>query len=531
MGKPFSPSTSVVNNLSNLNDILKEFVQLSNRDFSSLDECLLAYLQFGIDKTGFSTGIVSHIQGEKYTILQAISWHKDFKKGTVVPIGDTLCNTAYQSGETLFCADTKNTNFYDLPIRSILDIKAIICNPLKINDGVYGTVTFSSQVKIEDSNEWEFLTYLIELLGQSLSKIIKEHLLQDKLEEERKLLELGSNLLKMGTYKRSLTSQIVTCTNSFYDIFELEANPDKLLHSSDTFMSKVVESDKKIIDEAFKQSELGDVPPFEYRIIKKNGTYKWLRHEIKCEPKKGFVLGIVQDITLLKNSLRELENKNQELAQFAYVAAHDLREPLQTIEGFSKILSSKYQSLIDEEGQTYLSFLSEASIRMKNQINGLLTYSKIGRSGQLQEVDMDKLLSDIRSDLNHEIQESKAEITFDRLPTLKGYPVELRMLFQNIFSNAIKFRRKTVPSKIIVKCQEQQIFWKFLIKDNGIGIAKKNIDKIFNMFTRLNSREEYKGTGIGLAQCKKIIELHGGTINVHSKLNEGTTFEFTIKKD
>jgi len=525
MDNTLSSNKSAINDLSNLNNILKELVQLSNQDFNSLDECLLAYIRFGMDNTRFTSGMVSQIEGEKYTIIQAISWNKDLKKGKVVPLFDTLCKAAYQSGNTLFCADTeKNNELFTLPARSFLNISAIISAPLKINGSIYGSLTFCSETKVEDSNHWDFIINLVELLGQSLSKIIKEHLLQENLEAERKLLEMGSKLLKMGTYKRSLTSQIVTCTSSFYEIFELEMNPKKQLHSSNTFMSKVVESDKKIIDDAFTKSEKGDVPPFEYRMIRKDGTYKWLRHEIRCEPEKGFVLGIVQDITLLKNSLKELENKNKELEQFAYVAAHDLREPLQTIEGFSKILSSKYKSVIDEKGQELLSYLGEASIRMKNQINGLLTYSKIGRSGHLQEVDMNKLIKDIRSDFSFEIQESKAKIIFNQLPILKGYPVELRMLFQNIFSNAIKFKRKTIDPIINVKCQ------KFSIIDNGIGIAEENIQKIFDMFTRLNSSREFKGTGIGLAQCKKIINLHGGAITVHSKLNEGTTFEFSIKK-
>ena len=255
-----------------------------------------------------------------------------------------------------------------------------------------------------------------------------------------------------------------------------------------------------------------------------------MRHEVRCEPEKGFVLGIVQDITLLKNSLKELENKNKELEQFAYVAAHDLREPLQTIGGFSKVLSAKYKSKIDEEGQEILSYLGNASIRMKNQINGLLTYSKIGRSGQLQDVDIDKLVKDIQSDFKFEIQESKTKIIFDQLPIIKGYPVELRMLFQNIFSNAMKFRQKAISPIIQIRCKEAKNFLEFSIIDNGIGIAEENIQKIFDLFTRLNTSSEYTGTGIGLAQCKKIIELHGGTINVHSKLNEGTTFEFTIKR-
>jgi len=448
----------------------------------------------------------------------------------LIELCDTLCKSVFKTGETLFCTKTENSDLYDLSARSLLNIETIICTPLNVNNSVYGTLTFCSEGTIENSSESDFLISLVELLGQSLGKIIKEHLLLEKFETEKKLLEMGSNLIKMASYQRTIETNEVIYTANFFKIFEIENKSKNKVFSSETFMDRVIASDRILLDEAFHKSKTEDVPPFEYRIIGKDGSYKWLKHELKCDLKKGYVLGIVQDVTDLKNTLRELKSKNEELEQFAYVAAHDLQSPLRTISGFSSLLRSKYGSVIDETGQEFLNYLIKASTRMKEQIEGLLKYSQIGRSAEIRKVDLNKLLKEILLDFEYEIKENKATISYETLPIINGYYVENRMLWQNLLSNAMKFQRKGALPKININWRENSELWYFSVTDNGIGIKEEYIPTIFNLFTKINTGDQYKGSGIGLANCKKIIELHQGDIKVYSKVGSGTTIEFSIKK-
>jgi len=226
--------TKPLHDIDSLNKILQELIHISNKDYVTFDDCLLAYIQFGMEKTGFSTGIVSRIKDGKYTVLQAISWKENFNKGVVIALCDTLCNTAYKTGKTLFCASTAKSKLYKLPARSYLNVEAIICTPLKVNGSIYGTLTFCSESEINNSAIWTFLTNLVELLGQSLSKIIKENILLERLAEEKKLLQMGSNLTKMASYKRCIKTNEVISTDNFYKIFEIEKKARGKLFSNHT---------------------------------------------------------------------------------------------------------------------------------------------------------------------------------------------------------------------------------------------------------------------------------------------------------
>jgi light-regulated signal transduction histidine kinase (bacteriophytochrome) len=163
-------------------------------------------------------------------------------------------------------------------------------------------------------------------------------------------------------------------------------------------------------------------------------------------------------------------------------------------------------------------------------VKGLLDYSKIGKLGDLSEVDCNELLKEVLSDISFSIKENKANIKVENLPTLKGYRTEMRQLFQNLIMNALKFIEKDTIPEITISAKELKTEWQFSIKDNGIGIDEKDQNKIFVIFKRLHNRSEYEGTGIGLSNCKKIVELHNGNIYVESVLGKGSTFIFSIAK-
>jgi len=231
----------------------------------------------------------------------------------------------------------------------------------------------------------------------------------------------------------------------------------------------------------------------------------------------------------MKNQKLLLQHK--ELEQFVYIASHDLQEPLQTLMSITALLKEEYNNKLDAQADTYLGFINQSSQRMRDLVKGLLDYARIGHSGERTSVDVQQLLDDVLLELSPSIKKSGAHFILQDLPVLSAYPVELRQLFQHLITNAIKFTRIGFPPEIHISAQQQPGKWLFAIQDNGIGMDTKHKEKIFIIFRRLHNRNEYDGTGIGLAHCKKIVALHNGSIWVESKPGEGSTFYFTIPKN
>ena len=231
-----------------------------------------------------------------------------------------------------------------------------------------------------------------------------------------------------------------------------------------------------------------------------------------------------------KEYAQDLKQKNIELEQFAYVASHDLQEPLRTISGFVELLKRYYKNETNENVIKYINYITDASDRMRRLVQDLLDYSRLGRERILEPIDCNNMMQEVLCDLAMAIQESKAVINIDPLPVISGYTTEMKQLFQNLLSNSLKFRKPGEPPVINISVMPSEDHWQFSVTDNGIGIDEKYWERIFVIFQRLHTKNEYLGTGIGLAHCKKITELHNGKIWVDSKPGEGSTFYFTIKK-
>ncbi len=223
-----------------------------------------------------------------------------------------------------------------------------------------------------------------------------------------------------------------------------------------------------------------------------------------------------------------LKIKNQELEQFAYVASHDLQEPLRTTTGFVELIQKQYYGKLDAKADKYLDFIANASQRIRVLIKDLLDFSRIGANVELERVDCNVIMKNLMSDLMVAIDEAGACVEFETLPVITGDPTEVKILFQNLVANAIKFRKPDVPPRVIVKAESREGHWEFAFKDNGIGIEEQYSQRIFDIFQRLHTRSEYAGSGIGLSHCKKIVELHNGRIWFQSIPGEGTTFYFTL---
>lgn len=253
------------------------------------------------------------------------------------------------------------------------------------------------------------------------------------------------------------------------------------------------------------------------------------------ETKAGLLVSAaIRDITErrekereLSQYARQLESKNKELEQFAYIASHDLQEPLRTVSSFVDLLIEDYGDQLAPDADTYLRYIADASHRMTQLIKGLLDYSRIGSESKLGEVDCEQLMTEIAKDLDVAIVEAGAAVSWSQLPSFVTYRNELRQLLQNLLANAVKFHKPGDKPIVTVSATQDAGGWHFIVTDNGIGIDEQYRDRIFMIFQRLHTRQEYEGTGIGLAHCKKIVDLLGGSIWVESTLGEGSRFHFT----
>ena len=287
----------------------------------------------------------------------------------------------------------------------------------------------------------------------------------------------------------------------------------------------------------------------EFRVEKANGNYADVYD-------KGFIMrdsngkairmiGATQDITRLREKelhlfelneelqaqAKELAASNIELEQFAYVASHDLQEPLRMVSSFLTLLETKYADKLDENGKMYIEFAVNGAKRMRQIILDLLELSMVGRSNEEQKlIDVNKMVQEIILLYKKQVEEKNAVIEIGELPAIKGYTASVRQVFQNLIGNALKYSKKDTAVHVTVSATELKDYWQFAIADNGIGIAAEYFEKIFIIFQRLHKKEEFSGTGIGLAITKKVIESYGGKIWIASKEGEGTTFYFTFKK-
>ncbi|MGK7909644.1 MAG: CHASE4 domain-containing protein [Synechococcus sp.] len=288
----------------------------------------------------------------------------------------------------------------------------------------------------------------------------------------------------------------------------------------------------------------------DHRLLHKDGSYRWVmcrgvasgeRFGNACR-----MAGSLTDITerklaaqTLASQAQELARSNQELEQFAYVASHDLQEPLRKIQAFGDRLNSKFGKALDERGRDYLERMQGAAQRMQTLIQDLLTFSRVTSQAQpLESVNLTEIVEGVLSDLEIRIHQTEAKVEFGTLPELEADPLQMRQLFQNLIGNALKFARPGISPIVTIRSERCQIHigqaeetsdvYRISIADNGIGFDEKYGDRIFKVFQRLHGRSEYEGTGIGLAVCEKIVERHGGNIEARSQPGQGATFTITL---
>ena len=282
---------------------------------------------------------------------------------------------------------------------------------------------------------------------------------------------------------------------------------------------------------------------FEKRYLRKSGAIVWvdLSVALACDASgvPQYEIALFDDITerkkaeaALREAHEELKRSNAELEQFAYVASHDLQEPLRMVSSYTQLLMRRYGDKLDGDAREFTAFIVDGATRMKQLIEDLLAYSRVGtRDKNFKPVDAGSSLGRALTNLRAAIQDSGATVTHDPLPTIPCDEVQVAQLFQNLIGNALKFRKPDAAPAVHVGAADQGAEWEFMVRDNGIGIEPQYFERIFMVFQRLHDKGEYPGTGIGLAIVKKVVERHGGRIWVQSQPGAGTTFHFTMPKE
>ncbi len=326
-----------------------------------------------------------------------------------------------------------------------------------------------------------------------------------------------------------------------YTAAEVIGKTPRILQGTETDKNEL-----KRLSEALKNWQ-----PCEITIInyKKNGEEFWINISVTpVADEKGWFthwIAVERDVTEAKlieiklselneniqKHAKELAISNKELEQFAHIASHDLQEPLRMITSFLTLLEHKYSNVLDEKAKTYIHFAVDGAIRMKQIMIDILAYSRIGRTdNETETIDLDALLKKDMFLFANSMQETGAVIEWQGLPVIKAARVAIQQLFMNLISNGLKYQPVGNKPVITISGEEKEDFWQFAIADNGIGIEERFFEKVFTIFQRLHHKEEYPGTGIGLAICKKIVVSHKGNIWITSKPGAGTTFHFTISK-
>jgi signal transduction histidine kinase/CHASE3 domain sensor protein len=367
------------------------------------------------------------------------------------------------------------------------------------------------------------------------------------IEERGVLLNEAEALANMGSWKWDEANQTLLWSNGLYKI--LNKREGSFLPQRASFLENVHVDDYPSVEANFEKVFVARQEiTFEYRI-QLNGTFKYLSLTSKplMDPNPLDILGTVIDITKqktyeaqLKDYTGELQRSNEDLEQFAYVASHDLQEPLRKIRAFGDRLSNRYKGQLDGPGEDYIQRMQSAATRMQTLIEDLLSFSRVSRSSEtFQPLEMNQIMAEVLEDLDIQIKKERAVVTVGKLPGITGERMQIKRLFQNLINNAVKFhkpgqnptievrgtivKRKDIRSELGLNAADT-LHARFSVKDDGIGFEEKYNEKIFNIFQRLHGRAEYEGTGIGLAICRKITANHKGYIAARGMENIGSEF-------
>jgi PAS domain S-box-containing protein len=385
---------------------------------------------------------------------------------------------------------------------------------------------------------WSLRKQVARRTAELRAEVAERQRAEETLRRSETSLREAQRIAHLGNWDLDLDRNVLTWSEEIYRIFEID--PRKFGASYQAFLDAIHPGDRDAVNKAYTDS-LKNRAPYEiaHRLLMKDGRVKYVRE--RCETFYGQdgrplrSVGTVQDVTELqraeeelKRTLAELQRSNADLEQFAYVASHDLQEPLRMVSSYTQLLGERYRGKLDDKADKWINYAVGGAATMQQLIEDLLAYSRVRTRAQpLAPVESQAALDQALANLRLAIGESKARVTHDPLPRVTADGDQLVHVFQNLIGNALKFRGAE-PPRVHVGAERQGPEWVFSVRDNGIGIDPQYFDRIFAIFQRLNPRDKYPGSGVGLAICKQVVERHGGRIWVESQPGQGSTFHFTM---
>lgn len=422
-----------------------------------------------------------------------------------------------------------NLSNLEIKVRGVLDTLKSVEEELQDNTGKW----YSLRIKPYRTSDNKIDGVVITLIDIQ-SRKEAENVIQESLSYSTSILEtirdpfviLNKNL------------KVVSANHRFYKTFKVEEKEtkNKLIYELGDNQWDIPKLKELLEAVLLSKTEFNDYEvEHNFKLIGQKTMLLNARQVFRGNIGEELVLLAIEDITerrraeLINTQNVDLEKSNKELEHFAYVASHDLQEPLRMIASYTQLLSEKYSDKLDDNAKEYIGFAVDGAKRMQELINALLEYSKIGRQEKsFEKISSKEVINTVLESMKLVINETNAKVTFSGLPEVMGNKAQLSQLFQNLIGNAIKYRKKEEAPQINISCKKKDGEYLFDIKDNGIGFEQEFSDRIFVIFQRLHTKTEYSGTGIGLAICKKIVEQHTGKIWADSELGKGSTFHFTL---
>ncbi|MGE5680964.1 MAG: ATP-binding protein [Bacillota bacterium] len=460
---------------------------------------------------------------------------EEAEKIKYLEFGTAICGCVARDGKSIVAEYVQTSGDLRANLVRSYGVKAYASHPLLSEGGkVIGTLSFgTTEREIFDGNDISLMQAVADQVAIAMIRMNDQKLLKESEERFSAAFRSNPNALILS---RTDDGVILDVNNSFIDLVEWSRDEIIGRNSLPLNIFPDPEERSKITDLLKQKKHLLD---HEVTILTKYGHKRLVllsSNLLKMTQGEIFLLSL-QDITeqrkveqRLHRMMTELEDSNNQLKQFAYVASHDLQEPLRMVSSYMMMLEKRYKDQLDDRAKEYIFYATDGAKRMNELIHDLLSYSRLtAKTESFVEVDLNNTMADISRDLQIAIAETKTIIDFDHMPVIKASPVQIKQLFQNLIQNAIKFRDDENPLiKITFDSDDKE--WTFSIKDNGIGISPEHHEKIFLLFQRLHERHKYPGTGLGLAICRKIVERHGGRIWVESEVGNGSNFMFTINK-
>ena len=544
---------------------LQELTSIASNTDREFEDKLTALLELGVERLGLPYGFLNRIDNETQHVVQAIGDHPELQTGASAPTSQSYCRKTIEQSTPLSVQNAVAEGWEGDPAYERFDLGCYIGGSVTVDGSLYGTLCFADR-QHRDHEFTDTERTFVELLVQWISHELSRAAVETKL---RQINETGQQFMSVPS-KEQIASLAIESAESILDVSAIglwwydedrdALVPERMSEAATEYVSEqpVFERGTALAWEAFDTGEVGvyddlsavdrmynEQTEFNSETIVPLGS-----HGVLCAGSVDYQSFSETEISLLEvlsstveaalaraereTELREaqaaLKQSNEELEQFAYAASHDLQEPLRTVSSYLTLLERRYGDDLDSDATEFIEFAVDGADRMRNMIQALLAYSRVDtRGNSFESVGVDELFERVTSDLTVKIAETDATVSTPSTDTtVRGDPSQLAQLFQNIVDNAIKYN--TGQPVVDISAHRHDGIVTIEVTDNGIGMEADQIDGIFEVFQRLHTREEFEGTGIGLSVCRKIVDRHGGDIEVKSKPGEGSTFIISLPK-